>query len=95
MENEGISLMDAVVMRLEELLDENQMTPYRLSCLSGVPQATIRRQCKRQNDSVELRVLHEIVQGFSINLSDFFNSPLFKAGDITDWYFIVNLRQKK
>lgn len=70
-------LNQALSVRLKELLRENSMTQYQLYIKSGVPKSTIGNIINCAYDSVKLRVIHEICQGFNINLNDFFDSPLF------------------
>jgi len=72
-----VKLNEAVSKRLVELLEENNMTQYRLFVQSGVPKSTINNIVSCEYDSVKLRIIHEICQGLSISLNDFFASPLF------------------
>lgn len=72
----------AVSIRLTELLDERGMTQYRLNASSGVPKSTIGNIVNCTFDSVKLRVIHELCQGFGISLSDFFHSPLFDENNL-------------
>ena len=71
-----LKLNQAVSMRLMELLDERSMTQYQLNAKSGVPKSTIGNVINCAFDSVKLRVIHELCQGFGIGLTEFFNSPL-------------------
>ena len=72
-----MKLNQAVSLRLQELLNINDMTPYQLSSRSGVPKSTISNLLHCAYDSVKLRIIHELCQGFSISLLEFFSSPLF------------------
>jgi len=72
-----LQLNQAVSLRLSELLKERNMTQYQLFMLSGVPKSTIHNLVACSYDSVKLRIIHEICQGFQISISDFFSSPLF------------------
>lgn len=72
-----VQLNEAVSRRLSELLKEHNMTNYQLFMKSGVPKSTIGNLVNCTYDSVKLRVIHEICQGFEIDISEFFNSPLF------------------
>lgn len=72
-----MKLNEAVSQRVTELLDKYGMTQYQLSTKSGVPKSTISNLVKCVYDSVKLRIIHEICQGFEISISDFFQSPLF------------------
>ena len=68
---------EAVSKRITELLKERNMTNYQLYVKSGVPKSTIGNLVNCTYDSVKLRVIHEVCQGFEISITDFFNSPLF------------------
>ena len=72
-----MKLNQAISLRLQELLQNNGMTPYQLSSRSGVPKSTISNLLHCTYDSVKLRIIHELCQGFSISISEFFAAPLF------------------
>ena len=72
-----LQLNQAVSIRLSQLLTEHEMTQYQLSSRTGVPKSTISNIIHSSYDSVKLRIIHELCQGFSISISDFFQSPLF------------------
>lgn len=72
-----MKLNKAISIRISELLTEKQMTQYSLFIKSGVPKSTINNIVNCPYDSVTLRTIHELCQGFEISISDFFNSPLF------------------
>lgn len=72
-----MQLNEAVSKRLVELLERKGMTQYQLYIKSGVPKSTIGNLINCTYPSMKLRVIHELCQGFGIDLSDFFNSPLF------------------
>ncbi len=73
-----MQLNQAVSLRLKELLKEHNMTQYQLFVKSGVPKSTLNNVISCSYDSVKLRILHELCQGFGISISEFFNSPLFE-----------------
>ena len=77
-----MKLNQAVGLRLQQLLQENGMTPYQLSSRSGVPKSTISNLLHCAYDSVKLRIIHELCQGFSISLSEFFASSLFDEDNL-------------
>lgn len=70
-------LNTAVSARLTQLMREKGMTAYQLFIKSGVPKSTISNVINCAYDSVKLRVIHELCQGLSISLGEFFASPLF------------------
>lgn len=73
-----MKLNEAVSQRLQELLKERGMTQYQLSMKSGVPKSTIGNVVNCMYDSVKLRIIHELCQGMNLNISEFFNSPMFE-----------------
>lgn len=79
-----MTLTEALSLRVNELLEERKLTQYRLSILSGVSQSTIGDIRHQRNKTVNIRIIYEIAQGFSMELPEFFDSPLFKNGNITD-----------
>lgn len=72
-----MQLNQAVSKRVTQLLQERGMTQYQLFAKSGVPKSTLNNLISCSYDSVKLRIIHEICQGFEITISEFFNSPLF------------------
>jgi len=77
-----MQLNEAISARLSELLNERGMTQYQLYMKSGVPKSTIGNVINCSYDSVKLRIIHEMCQGFEINISDFFDSPLFEESNL-------------
>ena len=73
-----MKLNQAVSLRLQELLQEYEMTQYQLFSKSGVPKSTIGNLINCTYPSMKLRVIHELCQGLEIDLTEFFASPLFK-----------------
>lgn len=73
-----MKLNQAVSFRIQELLQQKGMTQYQLFTRSGVPKSTISNLIHCSYDSVKLRIIHELCQGFGISISDFFQSPLFE-----------------
>lgn len=77
-----MQLNEAVSKRLIELLDEYDMTQYQLYKKSGVPKSTINNLVSCTYPSMKLRIIHELRQGFEIDLSEFFSSPLFSESNL-------------
>ena len=77
-----MKLNEAVSQRLQELLKERGMTQYQLSMKSGVPKSTIGNVVNCIYDSVKLRIIHELCQGMNLNISEFFNSPMFEEENL-------------
>lgn len=79
-----MNLNEAISERLNELMQERQMTAYRLYIRSGVSQSTISEIKNLKNKGATLKILFELCEGLEIGLVDFFNSPLFERGSIID-----------
>ena len=77
-----MQLNAAISARLTELLKERGMTQYQLYMKSGVPKSTIGNVINCSYDSVKLRIIHELCQGLGIDISDFFQSPLFQENNL-------------
>lgn len=72
-----MQMNEAVSKRLTELLAERNMSCYQLVAKSGLPKSTISNVMNCKFDSVKLRIVQEICYGLEIDVSDFFQSPLF------------------
>lgn len=75
---------EAVAIRIKELCTERNITQYQLSLKSGVPQSTLSTIMKRIYPSTKLRIIYQICEGFEINLSEFFTSPLFDRENLEE-----------
>ena len=77
-----MQLNEAVSKRLSELLETKHMTPYQLYMKSGVPKSTIGNIINCAYPSMKLRIIHELCQGLSISMIDFFQSNLFDEDNL-------------
>ncbi|MDY4592848.1 MAG: helix-turn-helix transcriptional regulator [Eubacteriales bacterium] len=79
-----MKLEDAVILRIEQLCIERNMTKYNLFLKSGVPQSTLTSIKKKRSGSVKISTLYAICEGFDISLEEFFHSPLFSQEELAD-----------
>lgn len=79
-----MQLNDAVILRIEQLCLEREMTKYQLFLASGVPQSTLTSIKKKRSKSVKIITLYGICEGLNITLEEFFHSPLFARENIED-----------
>ena len=77
-----MQLNQAVSLRIKELLAQQNMTQYQLFVKSGVPKSTLSNLLSCSYDSVKLRIIHEMCQGLGIEITEFFNSPLFAESNL-------------
>ena len=61
-----MTLSEALAVRVEELLEQHNITQYRLSILSGVSQTTISDIRLQKNETVNVRILYKIMDGFRL-----------------------------
>lgn len=79
-----MKLEDAIILRIEQLCLEKNMTKYELFKASGVPQTTLTSIKKKRCLSVKIITLYWICEGFEITLEQFFSSPLFSKENIVE-----------
>ena len=77
-----MQLNEAVSIRLQELMEERNMTAYQLYIKSGLPKSSIGNIINCTYPSVKLRVLHEVCQGLDISITEFFQSVLFQEDNL-------------
>lgn len=75
-------LVDAVYLRILDLVKERSITVYELSKISGVPRATI--VTMPRSSTVKLSTIYGICEGLNITLQEFFNSERFDKNIIQD-----------
>ena len=72
-----MTLAEALSKRVNNLLEENNMSQYKLFKLSGVSQSTISDIRNMKNGTVNTRIIYEIAQGFGMSIKEFFNDAIF------------------
>ena len=70
-------ISEAIKLRIEELLEQNNISAYKLSYRSGIS-ASIISDCMRGKvkEPTISSIIH-ICEGLDMQLKDFFDSPLF------------------
>ena len=67
----------ALSLRIQELLDEKNMTRYKLAMNSGIPHSTLKNIIHETVKDNLLSTTILIAGGFDMTVSEFLNSPLF------------------
>ena len=67
----------ALALRIEELLEEKNMTRYRLAMNSGVTHSTLKNIIHETVKDNLLSTTILIASGFDMSVSEFLNSSLF------------------
>ena len=71
------SIGDAVVDRLCKYMNEQGLTQYKLSQLSGVPFSTIKSIMQRRTNDISLKTIIMLADGLKISPSEFINDDSF------------------
>lgn len=79
-----MKLQDAVILRIEQLCIENNITKYDLYLKSGVPQTTLTSIKKKRSGSAKISTIYAICEGVGISLEEFFASALFTRENLED-----------
>lgn len=79
-----MTLSEALSAKIYSILNERNMTSYKLSRLSGLTQATLSDIRNKRNQSVSLKSIYAICQALGIELSDFFSDPYWKMENLLD-----------
>ena len=77
-------LSEAIILRINELLKEHNLTVYKLSYRAGISNSII-SDCKRGKvkEPTISSIIH-ICEGLGIELKDFFDAPYFKDVEAID-----------
>ena len=74
-----MTIVDALVIRIENLLKERNMTLYRLAENCGMYHGTLRKITSKQNVSANLLTLIQIASGFDMSVGEFLSDPIFDS----------------
>lgn len=77
-----MKLVEAIGIRVKNLLDDAGMTQYELSKQGGIPRSTISVIIGVKRNSVKTDTLYQIASSLGITLKDFFDDPIFD--EVTD-----------
>jgi len=73
-----MKLSTAVAMRISKLLEERNMSQYRLEKIIAMPHNTMKTLMGERNNGVNLKTVIQITRGLNITVSEFFNDPIFE-----------------
>ena len=72
-----MNISDAIRLRVDELLEKNDLTTYRLAYLAGISPSVI-SDCQRGKvKEPTISTIIHICEGFDMQLKDFFDSEFF------------------
>ena len=70
---------EAVVLRINELCKEQNLTYYALAFRSAIPKSSLMNILYGTNPTIT--TINKICGGFNLTLPEFFNSPFFQECD--------------
>lgn len=76
---------DLIAIKIKELMQEKNVSIYKLENLSGVYSSTIAMFLTRKTKTIRLENLLFICEGLNTNLSDFFADERFKEAEANEW----------
>ncbi len=68
-----------IAARIRKLCWEREITPNKLSCISSVPQSTIKNILNGKSKNPRLRTIKKLCDGLGITLCEFFSAPEFNS----------------
>ncbi len=76
---------DLIALKIKELMQEKNITIYKLETISGVYSSTIAMFLTRKTKTIRLENLLYICEGLGTNLSEFFADERFKEAEAKEW----------
>lgn len=76
-----MKLVEAISLRIKELLDERNFSQYELSKRGGVPRSTVNDIVNVKKKRVSTETVYQICSTLGITLVEFFNNHLFENLD--------------
>lgn len=81
MEVTRLTVNDAVAKRILKLLEEKDISQYRLEQLSGIQHGSMQCIMNGRNKNVTLSTLLLLAKGFDMSLIEFLDDELFDFGN--------------
>ena len=73
-----MNIGEACRIRIRELCRERDITPNKLSIMSGITQSTLNNIISGRNNSATVSTIKKLCDGLGISVIDFFNDPIFE-----------------
>ena len=74
---DGMRIAEAVVMRLNELCRERNITTNKISNISGITQSTVSDIVNGKTSNAGIATIKKLCDGLEISIREFFDSDLF------------------
>lgn len=73
-----MTLKEAVIQRILNLIDEHNLTINSLSTACGLTQSTLNNIVSGRNKTTTISTIKKICDGLGITITEFFDDPLFQ-----------------
>ena len=77
-----MTVNDAVARRITKLLQEKDMSQYRLEQESGIQHGSMQCIMNGRNKTVTLSTVIMLARGFNMSLTEFLNDEIFRSEDL-------------
>ena len=74
-----MTVKEAVVARVVEILKERNMRPNELANLSGITPSTVYSMLDARRKELSINVIKKLCDGLDMTLGEFFSTPEFDA----------------
>ena len=76
---------DLIAIKIKELMEENNISIYKLESLTGVYTSTISQFLTRKTKTIRIENLLYICEGLGTNLAEFFSDSRFVEAEARGW----------
>ena len=77
-----MTLYDAVLQRLKQIMAEKNASLYTLNKEGGIPKSTLSKVLNKKQKKIKLDLLYDILSTMGVTLQEFFTDPIFE--EVTD-----------
>ena len=77
-----MTLYDAVLQRLKQIMAEKNASLYTLNKEGGIPKSTLSQVLNKKQKKIKLDLLYDILSTMTVTLQEFFTDPIFE--EVTD-----------
>ena len=77
-----MTINDAVALRTLRLMQQRDMTQYRLEQDAGILHGSMDRILQSKNKTVTLTTLYRLARGFVMTVQEFLDDDVFRRGDL-------------
>ncbi len=77
-----MKLSTAVALRVSQILNQRNISQYRLQKDIAMSRNTMRTLMSERNSGVNLRTVMQIIRGLDMTAAEFFDDPIFESPDL-------------